>query len=254
MANKVKVSVVVTTYNRELLLRETITSILAQTYQNFELIVIDNYSDYDFYGLIESFGSDKIRAFQNHNNGVIAVNRNLGINYANGEYIAFCDDDDIWLPNKLELQVDYMSHHQVDIISSEFYYFGDEIEESVSDRKYKSKLDVYLKNYIAPSTVLVKNVKELKFDERPPFNCAEDWMLWLELFLNDYRLYQMPETLVRYRVLKSSSTAKNIIQPHRRAIWILRELKKKYGSKFSTTLYVLSLMYHYVALIAHKCV
>ena len=87
-----KVSVVVTTYNRPDLVKETIDGILNQTFQDFELIVVDNYSNYDFFELIENIGGKKIRAFQNQNNGVIAVNRNVGIKNAIGEYIAFCDD------------------------------------------------------------------------------------------------------------------------------------------------------------------
>ena len=99
------VSVIVTTYNRKEYLKETIDSILNQTYKNFELIVVDNYSDFDFLTYIKSFNDNRIRAFQHHNNGIIAVNRNIGIKKAYGEYIAFCDDDDYWVDKKLEYQV-----------------------------------------------------------------------------------------------------------------------------------------------------
>ena len=99
------VTVVVTTYNRKELLKETIDSILNQTYTNFELIVVDNFSNYDFLKHVKSFEDKRIIAFQNQNNGIIAVNRNFGIKRANGDYIAFCDDDDLWLPNKLETQI-----------------------------------------------------------------------------------------------------------------------------------------------------
>ena len=102
------VSVVVTTYNRRELLMKTIDSILNQTYKNFELIVVDNYSDYDFLSYLKSFNDERIRSFQNKNEGIIAVNRNFGIKKAKGEYIAFCDDDDIWFPKKLELQLKTM--------------------------------------------------------------------------------------------------------------------------------------------------
>lgn len=83
------VSVILITYNRECFLKETIDSILAQTYRNFELIIIDNFSDYDFNALVNSYHSNKIRAFQNQNNGIIAINRNFGIERARGNYLAF---------------------------------------------------------------------------------------------------------------------------------------------------------------------
>lgn len=102
------VSVIVTTYNRKELLKETIDSILSQTFTDFELIVVDNYSNYDFIEYIKSFNDLRIRPFQNQNNGIIAINRNIGINNARGEYIAFCDDDDLWKPNKLKIQYSFL--------------------------------------------------------------------------------------------------------------------------------------------------
>ena len=73
------VSVIVTTYNREILLKETINSILCQTFKEFELIVVDNYSNYDYFKFINSFNDSRILPFQNKNKGIIAVNRNFGI-------------------------------------------------------------------------------------------------------------------------------------------------------------------------------
>ena len=72
-------SVIVTTYNRPSLLNETIKSILNQTFVDFELIVVDNFSNYNFFQLIKSYNDKRIKAFQNQNNGVIATNRNYGI-------------------------------------------------------------------------------------------------------------------------------------------------------------------------------
>ena len=103
--NKPEVSVVVITYNRKELLKETIVSIINQTYTDFELLVIDNYSEYDFFGFIEELNDKRIKPYQNHNHGVIATNRNLGIQKATGSFISFCDDDDMWEPEKLEKQL-----------------------------------------------------------------------------------------------------------------------------------------------------
>ena len=101
----IQVSVIVTTFNRKLFLTEALNSILNQTFKDFELIIVDNYSDYDFIAHINSFKDKRIRAYQNENNGVIAVNRNFGLKKAKGEYLAFCDDDDIWFKEKLKRQM-----------------------------------------------------------------------------------------------------------------------------------------------------
>ena len=105
------VSVIVTTYNREGFLKESISSILAQTFTDFELIVVDNYSKYDFFKVIGEFDDPRIRPFQNANNGIIAVNRNFGISKASGKFLAFCDDDDLWMPDKLKFQMDILTKY-----------------------------------------------------------------------------------------------------------------------------------------------
>ena len=107
------VSVIVTTFNRKELLKETIDSILNQTFTDFELIVVDNYSEYNFVDYIKSFSDNKLIAFQNKNNGIIAVNRNYGIKKAKGKYIAFCDDDDCWDSEKLAKQIPYLREKNV---------------------------------------------------------------------------------------------------------------------------------------------
>ena len=118
MNDRPLVSVIVTTYNRKELLKETIGSILNQTFINFELIVVDNFSDYDFFEYIQLFRDDRIKPFQNHNNGIIAINRNFGIKEANGKYIAFCDDDDLWERKKLKEQLGQCNKYHADMVFS----------------------------------------------------------------------------------------------------------------------------------------
>ena len=105
-----KVSVIILTFNRPEMLRETIDSILTQDYTNFELIIVDNHSNYDFFELLSSYEDDRIKGYQNHNNGFLAVNRNFGITKAKGEYLAFCDDDDLWSSHKLSRQVEILEN------------------------------------------------------------------------------------------------------------------------------------------------
>ena len=239
------VSIVVTTFNRKEMLDATLRSILAQTYQNFELIVVDNYSDYDFWGLIDNYKSEKIQAYQNHNNGIIAVNRNFAIKHAKGKYLAFCDDDDLWLPNKLELQVQYMESHDVDIIGTAMIFFGENIEESILRVRYMHEYEYYCYNYVTPSTVLVKNKGDVFFDETPSVNCAEDWAAWMSLYILGYKLYQMPEPLVRYRLASQNMTKKSKMNEYLRGAKILFILRKRFGKKFKLKLFLRGLFYQY---------
>ena len=113
------VSVIVTTFNRKEMLKQTILSILNQTYSSFELIVIDNFSDYDFFNFIKSFENSRLKPFQNKNNGIIAINRNFGLKLCKGDFIAFCDDDDLWYPNNLQSKIDlFIDDHSIGMITS----------------------------------------------------------------------------------------------------------------------------------------
>lgn len=206
-----KVSVIVTTFNRENYLKETIQSILCQTYQDFELVVVDNFSDYDFFGFINSFNSPKIIAYQNSNNGIIAINRNLGISKAIGEYLAFCDDDDIWIANKLECQVSFlMQNPEFDIVSSKIELFSnDQLVDTNRIPKVRRKLTTFkllYRNTVYYSTVVLRaKCLNYKFSEDPLLIATEDYQLWLKLRLSGTLIHQMNKYLVKYRISNTSA-------------------------------------------------
>jgi glycosyltransferase involved in cell wall biosynthesis len=213
-----KVSVIVTTYNRKEYLTETIRSILDQTYQDFELIVVDNYSNYDFLSLIEGFKSEKIVPFQNRNNGIIAVNRNMGIKHAKGEFIAFCDDDDLWLPHKLERQIYLLNDNpQISLIAGNSITFLDNDKNKVQTiRKHKTCYNISLNNLIKRnqinlSTVLIRkaSLKDLLFPEDYALLVVEDYLLWLNLKIKGCVLAIINDDLIYYRKNTQSQFSMN---------------------------------------------
>lgn len=241
------VSIILITYNRQKLLVETIKSILNQTYSDFELIVVDNYSDYDFFQVIKSFNSNKIKAYQNQNNGTIAINRNFGIDKAHGKYLAFCDDDDLWLPNKLETQMQYLLSGRADLVSSAIILFGEGLKKQagmVVYKKYKNSVEPFLSNKITPSTVVTVNRPEVRFNENSDYNCSEDWALWLKLIILGFRIYQIETPLIYYRVTSSNLTKLNKIQPDFKAIRILCNLHNTYKDRFQNKYLVAAVIYH----------
>lgn len=206
------VSVIVTTYNRKDLLTVTLNSILNQTFQDFELIVVDNFSNYDFFSHIDSFKSVKIIPFQNANNGVIAINRNYGLKHAKGKYVAFCDDDDVWHLDKLEKQLAILEQSEnsgvYTLVYSEVMLFGEGITEAISNRKaVKDINDLIKRNQIPLSTTLMTNSDLLEFDEDPILMASEDYGLWLKLLANNYKPVYIDKPLVRYRISTNSAFA-----------------------------------------------
>ncbi|MCK5508758.1 MAG: glycosyltransferase family 2 protein, partial [Desulfobacterales bacterium] len=101
------VSVIIPTYNRGWILKETLNSVLAQDFTNFELIVVDDGSTDNTQDILNSY-KENIIVLQQNNKGVSAA-RNMGITSASGRFIAFLDSDDLWLPKKLSIQVDFFN-------------------------------------------------------------------------------------------------------------------------------------------------
>ncbi len=214
MANPL-ISVIVPTYNREELLKETLISIVNQAYTNIEIIVVDNCSKYDFFGLISTLNDTRIKAFQNQNHGIIATNRNFGIRKAQGEYIALCDDDDLWLPEKLEKQLSVFQEYGNAIL-----LVGTNAETFPKGRKNNLMLsqDIILSFYrllFAPfskthktniynSSVLLRADVISKiglFDENKLLIAVEDYDYWLRVLrLQNNSVFILNQDLIKYRI------------------------------------------------------
>ena len=110
-----RVSVIIPTYQRPMFLREAIGSVLNQTFQDFELIIVDDASNDNTRELVRSFTDKRIYYLCHENNKGGSAARNTGIRNAEGEYIAFLDDDDEWLPEKLGLQVDLLDNRPPEV-------------------------------------------------------------------------------------------------------------------------------------------
>lgn len=183
------VSVIIPTYNRADVLDRAIESVLNQTYENFELIIIDDGStDKTFEQLAKYESSTKVQTFSINNHGV-SFARNLGIKKASGEFIAFLDSDDEWLAHKLASQMDYLKNYpEVNWIHTEEIWIRNGVRVNPMKKHQKGGGDQFLASIdlclISPSTVLLKKellLEEGGFDETYPV--CEDYNLWLDLSL-----------------------------------------------------------------------
>ncbi len=123
-----KVSVIIPTYNRADLLPRAVNSVLSQTYHDYEIIIIDDHSPDNTQDVIAAFSDPRIRSIRHQTNRRQSAAINTGIASARGEYIAFLDDDDEWLPNKLEGQVQILDASANDV--GLVYGWMDSIEDS----------------------------------------------------------------------------------------------------------------------------
>ena len=205
-----RVSIIIPTYNRSSLLVLTLNSILKQTITDFEILVIDDGSD-DGTELKVAGLNKKIRYYKLNKTGNPSILRNYGIERSKGDLIAFCDDDDVWYPEKLEFQFKYIHDFNIictnaDLIDSK----GKPINvKYCSDFEKDMQLSInhlLVKNYIITSTVLLKKkiLPKGPFDVNRTKSMAEDFDLWLKLSLNNL-VYFIDKSLIEYRIHTSSS-------------------------------------------------
>ena len=207
-----RISVVIPTYNRAELLKNSINSVLTQTYRDFELIVIDDCSADNTTGVLEVIRDERLRVIRNGSNKGIAAVRNIGVTGSRGRYIAFLDDDDEWLPDKLEKQLKIMEDgpESLGCVYSGCLTTGPDGSEAVSTSipKYRNKVlnQLLLENFITTSTTLLKKScieKAGLFDEDIPY--GEDYDMWIRI-AEDFEFDFTPEPLTKYRIHTNSIT------------------------------------------------
>ncbi|RLB05643.1 MAG: glycosyltransferase family 2 protein, partial [Deltaproteobacteria bacterium] len=180
-----RVSVIIPTYNRRTLLLEAVESVLAQTYSDFELIVVDDGSTDGTEEAIKRYGSRLIYTYQPHQ-GVSAA-RNKGIEIARGELVAFLDSDDLWLPKKLQIQVTFMDQHpEVQLCYTDEIWIRRGVR--VNPKKKHAKYSGWIYPHclplciISPSSALVRRglfAQVGHFDPQLPV--CEDYDFWLRV-------------------------------------------------------------------------
>jgi len=211
------VSVIIPTYNRAKIIKKSIDSVLAQTYQDIEIIIVDDGSKDNTKELIESLNNPKIKYFYQENAGASAA-RNTGIKNASGQFIAFLDSDDVWLSEKLEKQLDvFKNNENIDIVYSGFKWIeetGDKYEiNRFKNYKTKKEFAKFLLCNMLPICPIVM-IKKSVFDNIGVFDenliVAEDWEFCLRA-LPHHNFYYIDEVLTHfYRNNKSLSATADI--------------------------------------------
>lgn len=203
------VSVIIPSYNSGEYLNEAIESVVNQTYRNLEIIVVNDGSSDDTEEIAKEWQrkDKRIRYLKHSRNKGLSTARNTGIKNSKGEYIAFLDADDIWLPQKLSLQIKKVQGPGADLVFSNWYIWEPErntkiIAFQVDPTQDKKSLlhSLVKRNFGSPSTVFLRKSSLEKvglFDES--LNSSEDYDLWLRFCLKDMKIDFIKEPLIYYR-------------------------------------------------------
>lgn len=206
------VSIVIPTYNQAGLLKLALDSVRAQTFTDWEAIIVNNFSDDDTAAVVDGYGEPRFHRIDFRNHGVIAASRNKGIEAATGEWIAFLDSDDLWMAEKLEACVaradglDLICHREATVRGGEVI--------SVSPMQVPSRATyrrlLFEGNCFSPTAVMVRR-EALDaiggFNETPAYTTCEDYDLWLRLAKSGVRVGFVDAVLSHYRLHESNSSA-----------------------------------------------
>ena len=231
-----KVSIVVPVYNAEHYVAETLRSVFAQTYQNFEVIIVDDGSPDRSIDICRQFTDPRLRIVQQPNRGLPGA-RNTGIRYAKGDYITLLDADDLWVPEKLEKHIEHLERSPEVGISFSYSAFIDDNSNLTGLYQMPRKIQD-----ITPAYVLCRNpvgngscavirretleaiefqdnlygsVENFYFDERLRFEKADatDLECWTRIAVTtNWKLEGIPEALTLYRIHAGGLSANAVVQ------------------------------------------
>lgn len=202
------VSVIISTYNEEKYIIDSINSILNQNYKNIEVIVVDDASTDNTVNLIKNLKNDKIKLYINDVNKKLAYNLNFAILKSNGKYIARMDADDISRKNRIKIQVNYLeSHKETDIIASFAKTFGDSniIKKSLCSYDEVRATLLFTNPICHPTVMFRKSSIDFTYDERCV--AGQDYELWSRI-IDRKKIEILNEVLLDYRVVKRQRNPK----------------------------------------------
>ncbi len=218
------VSVIIPTFNHGLYIERAIQSIKNQTYSNWEVLIIDNYSTDSTGTILQNLEDQRIKVIKFNNEGVIGASRNIGLKKAKGDFIAFLDSDDWWRPTKLKLAITKLEQ------GYDVFYHEMKIAKHDDKLRYTKRVvggwqvlppvltDLLIRgNALANSSVVTrrKMIEQVSLfsEDRDMVGC-EDYNLWLKLSQITERFYFCPEPLGYYLVHGSNGSASDMSLPY----------------------------------------
>lgn len=201
------VSIIMPSWNTEKFIGESIESVLRQTYKNWELIIVDDCSTDNTDKVVHSFDDPRISYFHNKNNSGAAITRNHALKAAKGEWVAFLDSDDLWMPEKLEVQLKFMQKNGY-VLSYTDYEKIDEDDKPlgihVSGPKVVNRKQMYNYDYIGQLTMMY-SAKHFGLIQIKDIKKNNDYAIRLKLFHKPgTEAHLLEKNLAKYRVRKKS--------------------------------------------------
>lgn len=207
-----KVSVITPAFNAAPFLEETIKSVQAQTFLDWEMIIVDDCSTDETFNIAKKISKNdsRIMVLQNERNSGVAVARNKALDVAKGQYIAFLDADDLWMPKKLEMQISFMETGHYVLTYTNYQKFdsatGKRYGKIIKAPSTMSAKRIYGDTSIGCLTVMVDRTKSGTF-HMPIVEHTEDNITWQNILAKGFTAHRLDEVLALYREGNNSLTS-----------------------------------------------
>lgn len=204
------ISIITPVYNCENLIEETILSVLNQTYQNWEMILVDDCSQDNSAKIIKKYAKidTRIKYFKLEENSGAAIARNRGLKESTGRFVAYLDSDDLWRKEKLEKQIKFMLENKYGFTCTDYEKIDEEGNSLNKIIKIPSKVNynLYLRNTIIQTVGVMVDTKITGKDLliMPNIRRRQDAATWCQLLRSGFDCYEVPENLSYYRVVNNS--------------------------------------------------
>jgi teichuronic acid biosynthesis glycosyltransferase TuaG len=205
------VSIITPSFNSSKYIKETVDSVLSQTYENWELIIVDDGSKDSSANIIQDLTNTdtRIKGFYFDKNIGAAEARNVAIQQAKGKYIAFLDSNDLWELEKLEKQISFMQTEDIAFSFSTYQPMSEDGSKlySIIHAPKIVTYSAYLKNTIIGCLTVVIDREKAGDFEMPNIRSSHDMALWLLIMKRGFDAYGLDENLARYRIVSASNTS-----------------------------------------------
>lgn len=223
------ISVITPSYNGEKFIEDTINSVLAQTYEKWEMIIVDDCSTDQTRNILDEYQKkdSRIHTIYLKENLGAAGARNTALRQAKGKYIAFLDGDDVWYPTKLEKQLAFMEERDLAFSFTQYDLMDEHGEKMGSTVTIPESIDYkgLLKNTIIGCLTVMINKEKTGYFEMPDIRTRQDFALWLAILKKGFTAYGLQETLSTYRIVPGSISS-NKIKAAKKTWYVYRHVEK----------------------------
>ena len=208
------ISIITPTYNCGKFIGETIESVINQTYENWEMIIVDDCSKDNTKDFVNKYAQndDRIKYHILETNSGAAIARTRAMELARGDYMAFLDSDDLWVEDKLEKQLKFMKENNFNFVCTEYEQIDEQSNPLGKIIKVRDKANynrVLLDCPVGNSTVMY-NVKAMGKFKVPNIRKRNDDALWLQMLKKEEYIHGMKETLMKYRIRENSISSNKL--------------------------------------------